>query len=96
MAGQGRQISTSELESLLFYTVRYALSQEIVAPEIVTLIERHASHISAPMMMELGCEITNMLPRASLCSSERRVWEAVSEHLSKNAKKKKAKYGRCG
>ncbi len=94
MAVQGRQISTSELEALLFYTVRYALTQEIVAPEVVTLVERHASHISAPMMLELGCEITQLLPAASLCSTERRVWEAVSELLARNARKKKAKYGR--
>ena len=94
MAGQTRPISTSELESLLFYTVRYALNQEIVAPEVVTLVERHASHISAPMMQELGSEISQLLPGANLCASERRVWEAVSELLIRNSKKKK-RNGRC-
>lgn len=94
MAGTGRVITTSELESMLFYTVRYALTQEIVSPEIVTLIERHAGHISVPMMQELSMEILGLLPQANIDKSEQLIWRTVAELLLRNAKKKKLKHSR--
>lgn len=95
MSVASRVLTIPELETMLFFTVRYALAQKsMVPPEVATLVERHGAYLSIPMMEELACEITGLLPSAKMPQTEARVWEALSARLLRAAKKRKGKNGR--
>ena len=63
MRAAGRNVSISELETFLFFTTRYVLTQEFVPLEIVEMVRRYSTSISTPMKRDLGSEIAKLVAK---------------------------------
>ena len=84
MRAAGRNVSISELETFLFYTTRYVLTQEFIPLEIVDMVRRYSTSISTPMKRDLGFEINRFIDkRVSNEDSEEEIesWRELAQKL---------------